>query len=129
MIFSIHDFDSYLDNKMSVICKRGELLLKEDIMHRPHYVTGLMLLDVHTEPLGRYSFAITTDPVAPSNGFHYAPLVRDGRGPVHVYPPKRALKFTINGQTLFRQAVKGYKGDSGFPKRAAERLRAEISHL
>ena len=135
MILSIRDFDSYINDKMHRISHRGEQILKEDIMTH-HYSSGKMLLDVHTEWHGAHSFSITTDPTSydsrvlgPGNMFHYAPIVRDGRGPVTVHPPKRALKFTVNGQTLFRHSVGPYKGDAGFPKRARDRLSSEISNI
>lgn len=145
MILSIRDFDSYLADKMDRISRRGEQILKEDILHN-HYHSGQMMADVHTEPRGRFSFVITTNPkaytvsttvfsfdAAPRSsgvGFEYAPVVRSGRRGFSVHPPKRALHWkTREGNNVFVHSVGPYTGDAGFPTRARDRLASEISQL
>lgn len=127
MTFSIDEYDEWKQKKLDKIAERGKTLLQEDIK-KEHYDTGEMYRAVSIFNVNENARRIITDPVAHTNGVHYAPIVRDGRGPI--YPKrKKALRWYKNGQLYIRKSAGPYDGDVGFPARAADKLRAEIPNL
>ena len=127
MTFSFSEYDKWKQDKLNKIADRGKTLLQEDI-RKDHYDTGEMYRGVSIMNVSENARRIITDPVSHTNGVHYAPIVRDGRGPI--YPKrKKALRWYQGGQLYIRKSAGPYAGDSGFPKRAADKLRAEIPNL
>lgn len=127
MEFSINDYDEWKKQKLDKIAERGKVLLQRDIRAN-HYDSGNMYQSVVVTSFSENQREISTDPVSHTNGVHYAPIVRDGRGPI--YPKrKKALKWYKNGEVIIRKSAGPYKGDKDFPKRAADQLREEIPNL
>lgn len=127
MEFSINDYDKWKKEKLDKIAERGKALLKTDI-RKEHYDSGNMYESVTVMNVDENTRRIITDPQSHTNGVKYAPIVRDGRGPI--YPKrKKALRWYKNGQAIIRKSAGPYAGDPGFPKRAADKLREEIPNL
>lgn len=123
----IDDYEKWKTGYLDRCAERGKELLQQDI-RREHYDSGNMYQSCTWTTVNSNTRKISTDPLSHTNGVHYAPIVRDGRGPVY---PKRAkaLRWYSGGQLFIRKSAGPYLGDAGFPTRAADALRAEVSKL
>lgn len=123
----IDDYDNWKRGYLDRVAERGAKLLQQDI-RREHYDSGNMYQSCTWMTVGENARRITTDPASHTNGVHYAPIVRDGRGPIF---PKRAkaLRWYSGGELFIRKSAGPYAGDPGFPTRAADQLRAEVPNL
>ena len=123
----VDDYEKCKKGYLDRVAERGTKLLQQDIRAN-HYDSGNMYQSCVWTNVNDNTRKIMTDPRSHTNGVYYAPIVRDGRGPI--FPKhKKALKWYKNGQTIIRKSAGPYKGDSGFPTRAADKLRAEIPNL
>ena len=121
------EYNSWKRKYLDKVAERGKELLQQDI-RKEHYDTGEMYRAVTVMPVNDNARRIITDPNSHTNGVKYAPIVRDGRGPI--YPKyKKALRWYQHGQLYIRKSAGPYPGDSGFPSRAADALRKEIPNL
>lgn len=123
----VDDYTKWKTGYLDRVAERGRVLLQRDI-RKEHYDSGNMYMSCEWTTVNENTRRIITDPLSHTNGVHYAPIVRDGRGPV--YPKyKKALKWYSGGELFIRKYAGPYEGDPGFPTRAADQLRAEVPNL
>ena len=121
------EYNKWKKDYLDRVAERGKKLLQADI-RKEHYDSGNMYQSCEWTAPNENTRKISTDPLSHTNGVKYAPIVRDGRGPI--YPKnKKALKWYSGGQLFIRKSAGPYPGDPGFPTRAADALRAEIPNL